>query len=75
VTSVIWKGIEPMTQPKETEDEELLLMIAQECGGAEIERDDWPIVDRLVEKGLAQWVSGPRGPNNAFLRFEAKEGQ
>lgn len=62
-----------MTQPKVTEDEQALLYIAKECGGAEAHRDEWPIIESLVAKGLAEWVSGPRGPNKEFRRFISKE--
>lgn len=38
------------------------------CDGFEVPREAWKIVQGLVDDGLAEWRSRPRGPRGNFRR-------
>jgi hypothetical protein len=38
------------------------------CDGAEVQKAAWPIVQRLVDRGLVRWEGGARGPANQWKR-------
>ena len=48
-----------------------ILQMIKDCDGAEIHKDDWPILDELRNEGYIL-VGGARGPGNAFKRATLK---
>lgn len=48
-----------------------LLEMMESNGGAEIHKEDWPLVELLIKDNKAKWVSGQRGPGLEWRRAEA----
>lgn len=48
-----------------------LLHVIEECDGAEVHREDWPLAEELRDQGLII-LSSARGPSGDWKRAELK---